>query len=170
MPKDLLTRIDWSLIYPPLVEAMFELAGACRKRGADYFAISGYRSYAEQTRLYAKGRDKNGKKIGRVVTNARPGRSSHNFGIAIDWCLDSEQDRKGLQPDWNLESYEILAEEAERLGLEPALRWRSFREGPHVQLDLASKNLSLWMLRGRYEKTGKLESAWHLLDANGPWF
>jgi peptidoglycan LD-endopeptidase CwlK len=166
VPRDLLLRVDWSLIYPPLREKMFDLAAACRARGADYFAISGYRSPEEQAKLYFQGRTTPGK----IVTNAKPGFSAHQYGIAVDWCRDADLDRRGLQPDWSLAAYEILAEEAERLGLEAALRWKRFREGPHVQLPLTSRNLSVPMLKGRADKTGKLESAWHLLDANGPWF
>lgn len=43
--------------------------------------ISGTRTFEEQRKLYNKGRwgNKN-----RVVTNARPGQSTHNFGIAWD--------------------------------------------------------------------------------------
>ena len=43
--------------------------------------ISGSRTYAEQNRLFRQGRYGN---PGPVVTNARGGRSNHNFGIAWD--------------------------------------------------------------------------------------
>lgn len=145
---------------------MFALAAACRARGADYFAISGYRSFDDQAALYEQGRTTPGK----IVTKAKAGYSAHNYGIAIDWCFDADVARKGLQPEWGLDRYVVLAEEAERLGLEAALRWKSFKEGPHIQLPITSRHISLTMLKGRYEKTGRLESAWHLLDANGPWF
>ncbi len=42
--------------------------------------LSGGRTYAEQTEIYAQGRTKPGK----VVTNAPAGSSNHNFGIAFD--------------------------------------------------------------------------------------
>jgi len=42
--------------------------------------LSGTRTYAEQTAIYAQGRSKPGK----IVTNARAGYSNHNFGIAFD--------------------------------------------------------------------------------------
>jgi len=42
--------------------------------------LSGTRTYAEQTAIYAQGRTKPGK----VVTNAKAGQSNHNFGIAFD--------------------------------------------------------------------------------------
>ena len=42
--------------------------------------ISGFRTYAEQNKLYAKGRTKSVPK----VTNAREGYSNHNFRVAFD--------------------------------------------------------------------------------------
>ena len=45
---------------------------------------SAYRTKDEQDALYAIGRDKNGKKIGKTVTNAKGGQSKHNSRTAID--------------------------------------------------------------------------------------
>ena len=42
--------------------------------------LSGTRTYAEQSAIYAQGRTK----PGNVVTNAKAGQSNHNFGIAFD--------------------------------------------------------------------------------------
>ena len=42
--------------------------------------ISGFRTYAEQNKLYAQGRTKSVPK----VTNAREGYSNHNFRVAFD--------------------------------------------------------------------------------------
>lgn len=59
--------------------------------GAEGRIVSGYRSMAEQTRLYAIGRTpqeiaqrvaKQGR--GGAVTDAWPGSSAHNYGLAID--------------------------------------------------------------------------------------
>jgi len=50
------------------------------KDGLDYKIICGTRSWEEQAALYAKGRTS----PGQIVTNAKPGSSMHNFGLAID--------------------------------------------------------------------------------------
>jgi len=50
------------------------------KDGLDYRVICGTRSWNDQAALYAKGRTAPGPK----VTNAKPGSSMHNFGLAID--------------------------------------------------------------------------------------
>lgn len=125
-----LRRVNWDLIYPPFRETCFRLASNLASSGHDFFAISGFRSRAEQWDLYSKGRTAPGKR----VTNAKPGQSLHNYGLAVDWCLDADRNRAGLQPDWRLPEYERLAVAAEGLGLESAFRWRTFKEGPHVQV------------------------------------
>jgi len=51
-----------------------------KEEGLDYRVICGTRSWEAQEALYAKGRTAPGPK----VTNAKPGSSMHNFGIAID--------------------------------------------------------------------------------------
>lgn len=128
MPADLIRRINLDHLYPPFVSKALELLAACRARGADYFAISGYRSPQEQAALYFRGRTTPGD----IVTDAKPYYSSHNYGLAIDFALDADTQRAGLQPDWKPESYAILGEEAKRLGLV----WGgdfSRPDRPHVQ-------------------------------------
>jgi hypothetical protein len=49
------------------------------EEGLDYRVICGTRSWEAQEALYAKGRTAPGPK----VTNAKPGSSMHNFGLAI---------------------------------------------------------------------------------------
>lgn len=56
------------------------IAAAGLNVGLQVRIISGTRTYAEQERLFAKGRTAPGP----VVTNARGGQSNHNFGIAWD--------------------------------------------------------------------------------------
>lgn len=155
MPKELLTRLNWDKVYPRFMEQCFDLAANCRKRGVDYFAISGYRSFTEQAKLYFQGRTAPGK----IVTNAKPGFSAHNYGLAVDWCKDEDTNRAGLQPDWDLKDYIILKEEAEKLGLESGMSWKTFKEGPHVQLG----EINLTKLKEIHDKEG-LSAVWAYLD------
>lgn len=128
MPVDLVARLNLDQLYLPFVAKLLELLAACRARGADYFAISGYRSASEQAALYFQGRTTPGP----VVTYARPFESAHNFGLAVDLCRDGHLDRRGLQPDWRPESYDLLGEEAEKVGLVWGGSWRK-PDRPHVQ-------------------------------------
>lgn len=58
-----------------------------------------YRTTAEQAELYAQGRtklfDNNGKRLG-IVTNAKPGQSIHNYGLALDIVLVVDKDGDGI--------------------------------------------------------------------------
>ena len=53
---------------------------SCRAEGIDILVTCTRRTLAEQQALYDQGRTK----PGRIVTNAKPGQSAHNFGLAVD--------------------------------------------------------------------------------------
>ncbi len=61
---------------------------------------AGYRSLEEQAALYGKGRvySYNGKNYSNlakpIVTNAKPGQSYHNFGLAIDFFIVSDDGKE----------------------------------------------------------------------------
>jgi peptidoglycan LD-endopeptidase CwlK len=129
MPLDLVARLDLDQLHLPFLQRVLELLARCRERGADYFAISGYRSPEEQARLYFQGRTLPGP----IVTRAKPYDSPHQYGIAVDLCRDGVLSRRGLQPDWRPASYDVLGEEAQKLGLEWGGTWK-FKDRPHVQL------------------------------------
>lgn len=169
MPKDLLLRVDWTNVWPSFRDQVFELVARCRARGADYYATSTYRSPAEQLALWQKGRNKDGAVIdpAKVVTKIKFG--LHNCGLAVDFTRDADLTKPKLQPSWKAEDYEVLAEEAEKLGLESGARWKTFKDYPHVQVPLAKKNITITSCRGLFAKGG-LPAVWGFLDRNGPWF
>jgi peptidoglycan L-alanyl-D-glutamate endopeptidase CwlK len=102
------------------------------KKGLEYRAICGTRTFEEQAELYAQGRTKPGK----IVTNARPGSSFHNFGLAID-CgvfeggkyLDASNSKKA----------DLFHREAAKFCSKHGLRWggnfKSIYDAPHYELD-----------------------------------
>lgn len=78
-------------LWPPFAEAVRYLLAYCEYYGLDVTLTSGYRSSEEQQRLYALGRTpleiaqrvkKRG--TGGSVTDAPPGYSAHNYGLAVD--------------------------------------------------------------------------------------
>lgn len=150
MPADLLTRINLDALYLPFAAQIMELVAACRARGADYFAIQGYRTPEEQLKLWQQGRSPNGAVIEpkKVVTKLKFG--AHNLSIACDFCRDANTQQPKLQPSYKHEDYRILAEEAERLKLESGFRWTGFVDPPHVQLPLSRHGLSISALRRLY--------------------
>jgi peptidoglycan L-alanyl-D-glutamate endopeptidase CwlK len=100
------------------------------KYGITIEVISGLRSYQQQAALFAQGRTKPGKR----VTNARPGSSWHNYGLAIDLGLfKAGKYLDESNPALADAIYLQIATIAEAQGLEWAGRWRSFMETPHFQ-------------------------------------
>jgi hypothetical protein len=79
--------------------------------------------------------------------------------MAVDFTRDTSPDRSGLQPDWSPELYQVLAEEAEKLGLEPGARWKHFPDHGHVQILNAP---SLRVLKDAYA-LGGMKACWALL-------
>lgn len=100
------------------------------KHGVTFEVLSGLRSYAQQAALFAQGRTK----PGTVVTNARPGSSWHNYGLAIDLGLF----RHGVYLDEKIPSlanqvYADLGALAKAMNIEWAGYWTTFTETPHFQ-------------------------------------
>ncbi len=169
MNSVLTSRVDRTLLHPVflarLVSMIDDLAELKR---AEFWVVSGFRSYAAQTALFVQGRPgPDGKLIaGPKVTNSRAGESAHNFGIAADLCLDGYVDRAGLQPDWRPESYELLREFAPKHGLAWGGEWSS-PDRPHVQMPHLITAAQLRPVREAYEAHG-LVACWRAVDTLTP--
>lgn len=150
-------RIDPTLLYPPFRRLVESLLLESEANGTSFWPIAGYRSYEQQAVLYAQGRITEGK----VVTMAKPGQSAHNFGLAVDVCLDKDAAREGLQPDWS-GSYTPLKMLCEARGLVWGGTW-VFKDLPHIQLPHFVTSSDLAPLRDLYEAKG-LQGVWAYLD------
>lgn len=92
--------------------------------------ISGLRSWQQQAALYARGRTQPGPK----VTNAPPGSSWHNYGLAVDFGIfrgSTYLDES--EPRTTDRLYREIAVVARNLGIEWAGDWKTFTETPHFQ-------------------------------------
>lgn len=103
---------------------------AMAKHGVRVEVLSGTRTWAAQSALYAQGRSKPGP----IVTNAKAGSSWHQYGLAIDLGLF----RGGVyldeaEPKLAAKLYAELGKIAAGMDIEWAGTWRSFPEGPHFQ-------------------------------------
>jgi peptidoglycan L-alanyl-D-glutamate endopeptidase CwlK len=94
--------------------------------------ICGTRTFAEQAEIYAQGRTKPGK----IVTQAKPGDSMHNYGMAIDFVVFDGVDEKGGvgQPRWESPLMTKAGQIALDMGLDWGGAWASFKDMPHIQL------------------------------------
>lgn len=99
---------------------------ATQKAGLDVLIYCTLRSVQEQAQLYAIGRTQPGK----IVTDAKPGQSAHNYGFAFDGAP-----LIGGRIAWeDHEHWQLYGRIAQEMGLE----WAGspdypFREMPHIQ-------------------------------------
>lgn len=95
--------------------------------------VQGVRFFQYQQNLWLQGRDANGNVIdpGKVVTNAPPGHSWHEFGMAVDVVPQSLLS----VPGWNPESplWAKITAIAESYGLACGSCWMH-KDLPHLQL------------------------------------
>jgi peptidoglycan L-alanyl-D-glutamate endopeptidase CwlK len=129
----------------PIARALVQKAAAA---GISIRVISGLRSYEEQAALYAQGRTASGK----TVTNARPGYSNHNFGIAFDIGVFEGSKYLPESP-----KYKAVGALGMDLGLEWGGNWKTIVDQPHYQLRPAwaadeSESRMLAELRSRKDR------------------
>jgi peptidoglycan LD-endopeptidase CwlK len=120
-------------LHPQMQPMVTRFLANARAAGIDLLVTCTYRSNAEQAALYAIGRTK----PGRIVTNAKPGRSTHNNtlnGKPAALAVDVVPLRDG-KPVWSASDpvWKRVGEIGEKVGLEWAGRWTTFREFPHFQ-------------------------------------
>lgn len=127
-------RIDDLL--PEVADKCRAFVAACLLEGIDILITSTYRDHESQAALYAQGRTTPGK----IVTNAKPGSSYHNWRVAFDFVPIVNG-----KPAWDDEDlYRRCGELAEYAGLEWAGRWTRFPETAHCQYT-GGKTLAMFM-------------------------
>mgnify|MGYP000509359603 CR=1 FL=1 len=106
----------------PMARALVHKAAAI---GIRTKVISGFRTYQEQASLYGQGRTG----PGNIVTNARPGHSNHNFGIAFDIGVFEGNTYLPESPKYN-----AVGALGIDIGLEWGGAWKTIVDAPHFQL------------------------------------
>lgn len=116
----------------PLARELCEkFISECKKQGIDILITSTYRDFESQQALYDKGRTAASKARGeKVVTNAKPGQSFHNYRVAFD--VVPLVNGKAMWSDTTL--WTKIGAIGKSVGLEWAGDWKSFKELAHFQL------------------------------------
>ncbi|MFF2591042.1 peptidoglycan-binding protein [Peribacillus butanolivorans] len=109
--QTLLTRSEKNMgsgIHPVVKESALEMIKCAYKEGIFVQISAGYRSMEEQAKLYGQGRlgysykGKNYSDLSKPkVTNAQPGQSYHNYGLAIDYIIVSDDGKNAI---WTVDS------------------------------------------------------------------
>jgi peptidoglycan LD-endopeptidase CwlK len=129
---DARTEENIASLVPKAQRAARQFLVACKAFPYTVKILSGGRTYAEQTAIYAQGRTK----PGNVVTNAPAGSSNHNFGIAFDvGIFDGKKYFEGktkaeTQAYLNLRKLTKPAV----LDLDWGGDWKSSKDYPHYEL------------------------------------
>lgn len=89
--------------------------------------VEGYRSMERQAELYAQGRTK----PGNIVTNAKPGESFHNYGVAVDFVFRKE----GYNASDTL--WKTLGTIGKKHGFKWGGDWSKFKDKPHLEMPLS---------------------------------
>lgn len=80
---DTVSKNRIALLHPKIRDAVSSVLKESDSAKLNIRITQGYRSIEEQDKLYAQGRTMGSQ----VVTNARGGKSWHNYGLAFDFCL-----------------------------------------------------------------------------------
>ena len=115
-----------------------ELIRRCWAENVFIVFTDGLRTNEDQAVLYGKGRKSyvyNGKQYGnpsaKIVTNAKPGSSMHNYGLALDFVTC---DGYGKNIDWVVGTkWKRAAAIAKELGFNWGGDWKSFYDAPHIE-------------------------------------
>ncbi len=129
---------------PKFRKKVKKLLSNAQKEGIELRVISAYRNCEHQNDLYAKGRTA----PGNIVTNAKCGKSAHNYKLAVDVV-----EFKNGKPLWTNPNWDRIGQLGMKVGLEWGGNWKSFKDNPHFQ-DLAGRTIA--SLYNEYKETGNL--------------
>jgi peptidoglycan L-alanyl-D-glutamate endopeptidase CwlK len=115
-----------------------EMIRRAYKEGIYVQISAGYRSMEEQAALYGQSRfySYKGKDYSNLakpnVTNAKPGQSFHNFGLAVDFFLVTEDGKTAL---WMVNTkWRRVADIGKELGFKWGGDWSGFKDYPHLEM------------------------------------
>ncbi|MGE7878236.1 peptidoglycan-binding protein [Peribacillus muralis] len=126
-------------IHPVVKESALEMVKRAYQETIFVIISAGYRSMEEQAKLYGQGRlgysygGLNYSDLSKpIVTNAMPGESYHNYGLAIDFFIVSDDGKSAI---WTVdEKWRRAAAIGKSLGFAWGGDWSSFKDYPHLDL------------------------------------
>jgi peptidoglycan L-alanyl-D-glutamate endopeptidase CwlK len=143
---DLVSEGKIETLHPKIRDKARELVNRVEKElGIKIRVTSGFRTYAEQDKLYAQGRTTKGG----IVTNAKGGQSNHNFGTAIDVVpiVNGKADWKTTSDTWGK-----IAKIGKEVGFAWGGDWKGLVDKPHFEMQFGN---TLAQLRKKYESGEK---------------
>lgn len=138
-----------NLLYPPFRAQLLRALDEAKCAGIPFQVFETFRSRARQKHLYDKGRTTAGPR----VTNAKPGQSFHQYGIAADLVL-------WIDGRWSW-SETHLYRQAGPIFEKNGMQWLGRTSGDLVHYQM--RNMDIDVLKTMYQATG-FEGVWQYLD------
>lgn len=128
-----------SKLHPKIRQRAIDFVNDLKNQNISYRLYSGLRTFDEQAKLYGKGRTeaelisvnvdkKYAQPNEKRVTNARPGTSFHNYGLAFDGV----EIRDG-QAQWNSSNEQTIVSTGKKYGFFWGGDFKSFIDKPHFE-------------------------------------
>ena len=114
-------------LHPSIQDMAREVLTRASNVGIDLVITQGLRDNEEQARLYAQGRTAPGS----IVTNAPPGSSWHNFGLAFDVAVLNAEGKATWPEDSAL--WERIGQVGKAAGLTWGGDFTSIKDRPHFE-------------------------------------
>ena len=164
---------DTKLLAPKFQAKLNDFLYSWNKNYPKYplYVFEGFRSWKRQKELYESGRamdytNNSGYVVvdkKKILTNAQPGQSFHNYGLAADLVFDGNPQTQRVDWDWsNTKPWAVMGREVVKYGFEWAGSWKAFPEAPHIQLAFGHTIQEVAQL---YQEGG-LAKVWADLGAN----
>lgn len=140
-------------LHPAIRKPVTDILKQLNSEGLNFEIFEAWRTPDLQQSYYAKGRNKSGKIVNKskVVTYAKPWRSFHQYGLAVDLVLRTRGKWSWNDKGTNKRKWERMHEVAREHGMVPL----NF-EKPHIQIDSIKKSSQLFA--GQYPEGG--DSKW----------
>lgn len=138
-----------SKLHPSIRTMAKNFISKAKAEGIDLKITFGTRTFEEQQKLYNQGRTT----PGAIVTKAKPGRSFHNYSLAIDVVPIVNG-----KADWESKLWDKIGEIGESVGFDWGGRWKTIVDRPHFQFPRNTRYTHLLQLRenGKVDKDGYL--------------
>ena len=120
---------DLDDLLPVVKEKAINFIAKCKAENIELLVTSTYRDSESQSALFAQGRTT----LGKIVTNARAGKSFHNWRVAFDIVPLVNGKAVWDTKNENAILWKRIGAIGIECGLEWAGNWVSFKEFPHFQ-------------------------------------
>lgn len=115
--------------------------------------VQGLRTIEEQNALYAQGRTAPGK----IVTNAKGGKSYHNYGLAIDFAImyDMDKNKTYEKLSWDIfydhdkdgkRDWMEVVDFFKSIGYKYGGDWKSLKDYPHLEKSFGFTVMQLFQM------------------------